>query len=132
MGQNGLVLPSDVAFADLCFRYNPDNATFTINLGAVLYFCDMNEIDACSVIPCSVEANNPGMTASLERGTARLEALLDNWYTLHCAHSGVRDIAYERWLRRGEPGKSISHHRLSSPSKILVVPSPLAGEGKGE
>ena len=110
MGQKGLVLPNDVAFADLCFRYNPVNATFTIDLGAVLHFCDMNEIDACSVIPCYLEANNPGMTATLERSTARLEALLDNWYTIHCAHSGVRDIAYERWLRRGEPSKRISRY----------------------
>ena len=108
MGQKGLVLPNDVQFADLDFRYNSVSGTFTIDLGAVLEFCDVNEIDTCSVIPCSLEASNPGMAALLERSTTRLAALLNNWYTIHCAHSGVRDIAYERWLRRGECTKRIS------------------------
>lgn len=124
MEQKGLVLPNDVTFADLCFRYNPVTMTFTIDLGALLYFCDVNELDACNVIPCSIEANNPGMMAQLEHRSAMLEGLLDHWYALHCAHNGVRDIAFERWLRRGKPSKKISPHALASPSKILVVPSP--------
>lgn len=50
------------------------------------------------------------MTATLERSSARLQALLDNWYSLHCAHSGVRDLAYEGWLRHSDYRKKITHH----------------------
>lgn len=110
MGQKGLVLPNDVTFADLHFRHNSASGGFTIDMGALLYFCDVNDIDACSVIPCSFDASSPGMTSMLERSGARLQTLVDNWYTLHCAHSGVRDIAYESWLRRGEHRKKILRH----------------------
>lgn len=110
MGQKELLLPNNVQFADLCFRYNSDNVTYTMDLGPMLHFCAFNGINACSVIPCSLEASNPSMPAIVERSAARLEALLDNWYTLHCAHSGVRDFAYEGWLRRSERRKRISQH----------------------
>lgn len=119
MGQKELVLPKDIAFADLNFRYNPASGGFTIDMGAMLHFCDANGIDACSVMPCSFDASNPGMTSILERSRARLQALLNNWYSLHCARSGVRDIAYESWLRRGEPRKKSS--RLEGISRSLPV-----------
>lgn len=109
MWQKELKLPDDVAFSDLNFRYNSGGG-FTINMGAILHFCDANDIDVCSVIPCSYEANNPGMTSMLQGSGARLQMLLDNWYTLHCARNGVRDIAYEGWLRRGEQRKKILRH----------------------
>ena len=110
MGQKEMKLPKDVAFSDLNFRYNSASGGFTINMGAMLHFCDANHIDVCSIIPCSYEAKNPGMTSMLQRSGAQLQMLLDNWYTLHCAHNGVRDIAYETWLRRGDRRKKILHH----------------------
>lgn len=117
MGQKELVLPKDIAFTDLKFRYNPASGGFSIDLGAMLYFCDANDIDACSVMPCSLDASNPDTASILECSRARLQALLNNWYSLHCARSGVRDIAYESWLRRGEPRKKSS--RLEGISKSL-------------
>lgn len=119
MGQKGLILPNGVAFADLNFRYNTASGGFTIDMSAMLHFCDVNDIDACSVIPCFVDASNPGATAMLERGSARLQALLDHWYTLHCARSGVRDIAYEGWRRHSQHRKPIS--RLAGISRSLPV-----------
>lgn len=110
MGQKELILPKDVTFADLNFRYNTASGGFTIDMGAMLYFCDVNDIDACSVIPCSFDASDPGMTSMLERSSAKLQALVDNWYSLHCAHRGIRDFAYEGWLRRGEQRKKILRH----------------------
>lgn len=110
MGQKELILPNDVGFADLNFRYNSASGGFTIDMGAMLYFCHVNDIDVCSVMPCTFDADNPNMTATLERSSARLQALLDNWYSLHCAHSGVRDLAYEGWLRHSDYRKKITHH----------------------
>lgn len=119
MGQKGLVLPYDVAFADLCFRYNSASGGFAVDMGAVLHFCDVNNIDACSIIPCFFDASNPNMTTMLERSSAKLRALLDNWYTLHCVHSGVRDIAFEGWRRHNEHRKTIS--RLAGINRSLPV-----------